>query len=144
MIIACIILSSFALLAAAVNITLYLVDKKRDPERRQALLDYIDNITYGVQTASEELISENNKAFSELLKEYIKENSAFIEHTEKWLNEHSKEIEILKSGGSPDYNKALEAAKAVNDFNASIVSIMNFDPVEAVRRKRNNGTKEDE
>ena len=51
---------------------------------------------------------------------------------------------ILKNGGSPDYNKALEAAKAVNDFNASIVSIMNFDPVEAVRRKRNNGTKEDE
>lgn len=144
MIIACIILSSFALLAAAVNITLYLVDKKRDPDRRQALLDYIDNITYGVQTASEELISENNKAFSESLKEYIKENSAFIEHTEKCLYEHSKEIEILKNGGSPDYNKALEAAKAVNDFNASIVSIMNFDPVEAVRRKRNNGTKEDE
>ena len=144
MIIACIILSSFALLAAAVNITLYLVDKTRDPERRQALLDYIDNITYGVQTASEELISENNKAFSESLKEYIKKNSAFIEHTEKCLNEHRKEIEILKNGGSPDYNKALEAAKAVNDFNASIVSIMNFDPVEAVRRKRNNGTKEDE
>lgn len=144
MIIACIILSSFALLAAAVNITLYLVDKKRDPERRQALLDYIDNITYGVQTASEELILENNKAFSESLKEYIKENSAFIENTEKCLNEHSKEIEILKNGGSPDYNKALEAAKAVNDFNASIVSIMNFDPVAAVRRKRNNGTKEDE
>lgn len=130
MIIASMILSCLALLAAVVIATLFLVYKKRESERRQALLDYIDNVAGGVHTSVEELIDEKNKAMEQLFT---------MQHKALQL-----EISKLKDGVTPDYQKAMDAAKAVNDFNAGIISIMNFDPIEVARRSRTNGTKEDE
>lgn len=48
-----------------------------------------------------------------------------------------KEICNLKSGITPDYEAAKEAAKAVNEFNAGITSILGFDPYTAIQAKRN-------
>lgn len=141
MIIACIVLSSLALLAAAVNITLILVDKKRESMRRQALLDYINNVAYGTLEDAED---HANLLFEKACTQFKNENTALASKIERRLDEQRTEIEKLKSGSEPDYQQAMAAAKAVNDFNSSIISIMNFDPIEAVRRSRNNGTQEDE
>ena len=36
----------------------------------------------------------------------------------------------------PDYEAALSAAKAVNDFNMGISGILSFDPIAAARKQR--------
>lgn len=141
MIIVCIVLSSLALLAAVVNITLILVDKKREPMRRQALLDYIDNVADGTLEEAEEYVNQRFAKASEARKE---ENAALAHEIDKRFERQQAEIQKLKAGAEPDYQQAMAAAKAVNDFNSSIISIMNFDPIEVARRNRNNGAQEDE
>ena len=141
MIIVCIVLSSLALLAAVVNITLILVDKKREPMRRQALLDYIDNVADGMLEEAEEYVNQLFEKASEARKE---ENTALAHEIDKRFERQQAEIQNLKAGAEPDYQQAMAAAKAVNDFNSSIISIMNFDPIEVARRNRNNGAQEDE
>ena len=48
-----------------------------------------------------------------------------------------KAILDLKSGVTPDYEAEKEAAKAVNEFNAGITSILGFDPYAAIQAQRN-------
>ena len=139
MIIACIVLSSLALLIAAVNITLFLVDKKREPLRKQALLDYIENMVNG---AEENAVESATTFFTEESQKIKLENNAFVTEIIERFEKQEKEIDDLKTGCSPDYQKAFAAAQAVNDFNSGIVSIMNFDPIETMKRKRNNGARE--
>lgn len=141
MIIACIVLSSLALLAAVVNITLILVDKKREIVRRQALIDYIDNVADGTLEEAEEYV---NQRFAKASEAREKENTALAHEIDKRFERQQAEIQNLKAGAEPDYQQAMAAAKAVNDFNSSIISIMNFDPIEVARRNRNNGAQEGE
>lgn len=42
----------------------------------------------------------------------------------------------LEQGIVPDMEKAREAVTAVNDFNASLTAILNYDPYESLRRAR--------
>lgn len=49
--------------------------------------------------------------------------------------ELSARLDALENGAIPDYEKAKEAAKAVNDFNSGIAGIFGFDPYDAIRRK---------
>lgn len=147
MIIACIILSSLALLAAAVNIILFFAEKKRDAARRQALLDYIGNRAENVLGLAEEFAKEYTEEF---VKEFFgREKEFFNVANDKSfatisdsLKRQQEEIEKLKSGTVPDYEAALAAANAVNDFNAGISAIMNFDPIDAARKRRLGGETE--
>ena len=45
-------------------------------------------------------------------------------------------IKALEDGIVPDFEKAKEAANAVNDFNAGITGILGFDPYEALQAQR--------
>lgn len=45
-------------------------------------------------------------------------------------------LDELENGASPSYEKAKQAAQAVNDFNAGISAILNFDPHEALKARR--------
>ena len=49
-------------------------------------------------------------------------------------SELSERIAELENGTVPDYEKAKEAAKAVNDFNRGISAIMGYDPFEARKK----------
>lgn len=106
-----IVLSSLALLAATVNIFLTLREKKRSEKRKTASLQYTDA---AVQEARAEL-------------------GCYID---RHLEKLDKRIKELESGTVPDYEKAKEAAKAVNDFNAGISGILGFDPMDALRKQR--------
>ena len=146
MIIACLIISSLALLAAGVSIILYFVEKKRNAERRQALLDYINNYCESISESSEDFAASMAKDLIsrfETEKEFFNvANSKSYELIQAAIKRNAEEIEKLKSGAVPDYEKAMEAAKAVNDFNAGISAIMNYDPIETVRSRRQNGETE--
>jgi hypothetical protein len=141
MVIASIIIGSLALLAAVANITIILVDKKREAVRRQALLDYINNMGDGTLEAAENLVIQHIEKAAEANKN---ENTAFRVAIEERLAKQQADINALKVGAEPDYQQAVAAAKAVNDFNAGIISILNYDPMEVARRSRSNGNREDE
>lgn len=145
--IACIVLSSLALLAAASSLILFFVEKKRNAERRQAVLDYIDNAWDSTLEAAKTYAKEYMREFYDKEAELFKtENNEFFVAFSRGIKEkfemQQREIEKLKSGVHPDYEAALAAAKAVNDFNAGISAIMNFDPIEAVRKRRHAGDEE--
>lgn len=146
MIIACLIISGLALLAAVVSIVLYFVEKKRNAERRQALLDYINNYCESISESSEDFAASMAKDLIsrfETEKEFFNvANSKSYELIQAAIKRNAEEIEKLKNGAVPDYEKAMEAAKAVNDFNAGISAIMNYDPIETVRSRRQNGETE--
>ena len=143
MVIACIILSSLALLAAVVNIILFFAEKKRDAARRQALLDYIGNRAENILGLSEAYAAEFTKEFFAREKEFFNvANQKSYEIISESIKRQGEEIEKLKSGTVPNYEAALAAANAVNDFNAGISAIMNFDPIDAARKRRLGGEKE--
>lgn len=48
----------------------------------------------------------------------------------------TEQIESLKNGIVPDFEKAKAAVQAVNDFNAGISGILGFEPHEALRKQR--------
>ena len=61
---------------------------------------------------------------------------ALVEYA-KGYKELLERVERLEKGAVPDYEEALAAAKAVDDFNRGLANIMNFDPHEALQRDRN-------
>ena len=54
------------------------------------------------------------------------------------LRKLSGRVGVLEQGLAPDYEAAKEAVKSVNDFNRGISGILGFDPMEAVKKSRQN------
>lgn len=50
--------------------------------------------------------------------------------------ENSERIEKLENGCVPDFEEALQAVNAVNDMNRGIAGIFGFDPMEALKKSR--------
>jgi hypothetical protein len=46
------------------------------------------------------------------------------------------DIKQLKDGIVPDYKEALAAKNSVDEFNRGLSAILNFDPMEAARKAR--------
>lgn len=115
MAITALIISGFALLAAGVCLCLLAREKKRNEKRNAAMLTYISKECEAVSTAAGMYADETVTAA-------IKGVCARIENLEK--------------GIVPDYEKAMAAANAVNDFNSGITNILGFDPYEALRSQR--------
>ena len=142
----CYIISSLALLAAVANIILFCVEKKRTADRFKAMLEYIDNICEGTLAEAECFMKEYVEANSEKLGSdfLVRANSinAQIGAINICVAELRDEIEKLKAGTVPDYEAAKAAANAVNDFNAGLSAIMNFDPIAVARSRRQGGERE--
>jgi hypothetical protein len=111
------------------------------------LLDYIGNRAENVLGLAEEFAKEYTEEF---VKEFFGREKEFFDVANMKsfaiisdsLKRQQEEIEKLKSGTVPDYEAALAAANAVNDFNAGISAIMNFDPIDAARKRRLGGETE--
>lgn len=104
------ILSGLALLAAGVSLILTFQEKKRNEKRNTAALQYIDR--------------------------YIDILNANIRKTQEQYTALDERVGNLEHGICPDFESAREAAKAVNDFNAGLSAIMNFDPIEEAKKAR--------
>ena len=113
------ILSGLALLAASVCLILLIQEKKRNQKRNTAALQYAD------AAAEKVLILAKNEA------------SAAAEAAYKNACEQfEKRVSDLEKGIAPDYNEALAAKQAVDDFNMGISAILNFDPMAAMKKSR--------
>lgn len=106
-----IILSSLALLAAASNLAITLQERKRSQKRNTALTQYSESCASGVRGELGLYIDKHCKALD-------------------------VRITCLEKGIVPDFEKAKEAANAVNEFNAGITGILGFDPYEALKKQR--------
>jgi hypothetical protein len=56
------------------------------------------------------------------------------------LKEMDGRLKVLEDGGSPDYEKAKQAARAMDEFHSGISAIMNFDPHQVLKAKREDRT----
>ena len=113
------ILSGLALLAASVCLILLIQEKKRNQKRNTAALQYAD------AAAQKVLILAKNEA-----------NAAAEAAYKNALEQFEKRVSDLEKGISPDYNEALAAKQAVDDFNMGICAILNFDPMTAMKKSR--------
>ena len=104
------ILSGLALLAAGVSLILTFQEKKRNEKRNTAALQYIDR--------------------------YIDILNVNIGKMQEQYTALDERVGNLEHGICPDFESAREAAKAVNDFNAGLSAIMNFDPIEEAKKAR--------
>lgn len=50
------------------------------------------------------------------------------------------DVSSLKEGVTPDYEKAVAAARAVNNFNDGLANIIGFDPIAALRKQEEDAT----
>lgn len=55
---------------------------------------------------------------------------------EKRIRQLEKQVNALEKGTVPDYEKAKDAAKAVDDFNSGITGILGFDPYQVLKAQR--------
>ena len=115
MAITALIISGFALLAAGVCLCLLVREKKRNEKRSAAMCN---------------LISKECEAVSKAAGLYTDETVTAA------INGMSARVENLEKGIVPDYEKALAAANAVNDFNSGITNILGFDPYNSLRTQR--------
>lgn len=115
--IATMILSGLALLAASVCLILLIQEKKRNQKRNTALVNLIDNYFTRSMTTLEGV-------------------RGCVVMFNTTVTEMNSRVKKLEEGISPDYNEALAAKQAVDDFNMGISAILNFDPMAAVKKSR--------
>lgn len=113
-----ILMSGLALLAAMVSLILVIREKKRNQKRNAATLDYLD-------ASCDKLFDQLNDKLTKY--KFSIENR--IEHM-------AFDIKQLKDGIVPDYQEALAAKNSVDEFNLGLSAILNFDPMEAARKAR--------
>ena len=123
-----IIFSSLALLAAASCLLLLWQAEKRRTKQRAAYLEYTDNT---VRLAADQLYRRCAQ-----LEGHLAEAQGVLSVAEETIAMLQAKIAALESGTVPDFEKAKEAANAVNDFNAGISGILGFDPMEVIRKQR--------
>lgn len=114
-----IVLSGLALLAAAGSLILIYQERKRNEKRNAASLRE-------AKDTAKRLV----ESVSEMLRCYVSET------IDGNLEDVQKRIQNLEQGCCPDFEEAKAAAKAVNDFNAGLSAIMNFDPMAEAKKAR--------
>lgn len=111
------ILSGLALLAASVCLILLIQEKKRNQKRNTALVNLIDNYFTRSMTTLEGV-------------------RGCVVMFNTTVTEMNSRVKKLEEGISPDYNEALAAKQAVDDFNIGLSAILNFDPMAAMKKSR--------
>lgn len=136
-----IILSGLALLVCLITLILLLSERKRTSRRNNALLDFIHNeCVSAVYSVDNTTIEEIRKA-ADTQRELFTSLARTLDERFKQFGER---IDDLEKGACPDYEKSLEAARAVNDFSAGITAILGFDPMASVRKERRRDSEEDD
>lgn len=126
MVIVVLIIGSLALVAATVSVVLTAREQKRSHKRNAAYVETLRTVVQEHRTALEKFLLEELKKLEARTAQQV---------TEAQMNVESR-LSDLEGGVIPDYEKAKQAAKAVNDFSAGISGILGFDPVEALKQSR--------
>lgn len=126
MVIVALIIGSLALVAATVSVVLTVREHKRSQERNAAYVETMRTVGQEHRTALENFLLEELKKLEARTAQQVTEAQTKVE----------QRLSDLEGGVIPDYEKAKQAAKAVNDFSAGISGILGFDPVEALKQSR--------
>lgn len=126
MVFVALIIGSLALVAATVSVVLTVREQKRSQERNAAYVETMRTVVQEHRTALENFLLEELKKLEARTAQQVTEAQTKVE----------KRLSDLEGGVIPDYEKAKQAAKAVNDFSAGISGILGFDPMEALRQSR--------
>lgn len=116
-----IILSACAFAISLVALVVALVHARNNKRAHKSLVEYCDRKAIETEGNIFAAVNEIN------------------ERGLKQLKEIAGKLERLEQGVVPDYNEALAAANAVNDFNKGISAILGYDPGEAMRASRKEG-----
>lgn len=158
------ILSGLALLVVIADLILTVREKKRGEERnaafeawkdsaRDTILHYIDSEiecagkrhdTFAERTRDEEQkIRDSVLELTNSVAEYITDmkergilNSEKMVAFEKEISDIQKRLHNLEQGVVPDYNEALAAKNAVDEFSKGLSAILNYDPIDAYRKEQ--------
>jgi uncharacterized protein YoxC len=122
------IMSGLALLAATVSLILTVCEKKRNQKRNADMANYVE---YECRAVKDDLCfhAEKFSARLEGLAQGVRQKSTELDNL-------STKVENLEKGIVPDYEEALAAKNSVDDFNRGLSAIMGFDPMEAVKKSR--------
>lgn len=131
------IVSGLALLAAGVCLCLLAQEKKRNLKRNTAALGYADNCMAEAKKDARDML---DAAALDISGRFTTEELAMAQATDEKIAEAiaavTTRIENLEKGVVPDYEKAIAAVSAVNDFNQGISNLLNYDPREALAAQR--------
>lgn len=154
------ILSGLAFLAAASALILIIQEKKQrerqtesfnrrleknassNQKQKAALLQYVDKTVEAATTQNQETI---NRKVDDVNARIDKVNNAAriinrkADCAIREAKENSERIGNLEKGIVPDFEEALRAVTAVNDMNKGIANIFEFDPLEALKKSRQEG-----
>lgn len=137
-----IVLSSLALLAAAVCLCLFLQAEKRSTKQKAVLVKHTEDSVWLYRRCAELAghLAEAQEKIEALENSIVEKNREVRTELGMYIGRHLKKMEerlvALESGTVPDFEKAKEAANAVNDFNAGISGILGFDPMAVIRKQR--------
>lgn len=152
------ILSGLALLAAILCLILILQEKKRNQKRNADFVNYIDEECKAaakyVNEVRDSILNEVSGRFTneelglwEELNRRFDDISGKMEEIDSSIASYDEELPGIKrnvadlmKGVVPDYNEALAAKNSVDEFNRGLSAIMGFDPLEAVRKSRQERT----
>ena len=130
-----VIMSGLALLAATVSLILTVCEKKRNQKRNADMANYVE---YECRSVKDDLCfhAENFSARLEGLAQGVRHKSTEIDELKEKFKNQSTKVDNLEKGIVPDYEEALAAKNSVDEFNRGLSAIMGFDPMEAVKKSR--------
>ena len=138
-----IIFSGLALLAASVCLILLLQEKKRNQKRNAALTDLLrmefDQVITHIGEFGRNGTADHTEIIESLngIADVLKSLAPAVQEVASALCDHKGRIEDLEKGVVPDYNEAVKAKDAVDNFSRDIANLLNFDPLAAAREARN-------
>lgn len=138
------IASILALVLATAALTMAVRDRKymRGAFRiqRKSMMDYTKQEDEALRKTMEECIDQKISAAQRESDEKTRSSFlrcvAAIKNVSAKVSKQSDRIEDLENGVIPDYNEAMKAVDAVNDMNRGISGILGYDPMEALRKSR--------
>ena len=151
-----VIMSGLALLAATVSLILTVCEKKRNQKRNADMANYVeyeccsvkDDLCFHAENFSARLeglaqgVRHKSTELDEFNKAIRQKSTEIDELKEKFKNQSTKvdnlstKVDNLEKGIVPDYEEALAAKNSVDEFNRGLSAIMGFDPMEAVKKSR--------
>lgn len=127
------IIGSLALVAATVSVALTVTERKRSRNQNAAYVETVRNMLQEHRTALEEFVLKQVQEMERVAAQKTEEMQEAIGDMQKNVEQR---LSNLEGGVIPDYEKAKQAAKAVNDFSTGISGILGFDPMQALQQRR--------
>ena len=111
--------------------------------QRKSFVDYIkkerEDLENRVSACIEQKVTAVQKTSEEKTRSSFLRCVAAIKNINAKVSRQEDRIRDLESGVIPDYDEARRAVDAVNDMNRGISGILGFDPMEALRKSRQEG-----